>query len=281
MERIYIVNPIAGKNKQTRIMQDISCVCDLKDYPYKIIETTKPGHATELASEFSSKDNVIFSVGGDGTLNEVVNGIKDKSLLGIIPSGSGNDFYKVIKEDTKIIDLGKVNDRYFINIASLGVDANVAYLANYFKSKGYSLPYVRGIIKALIEYSSMETNKGIFSLMAICNGSYYGNGINMAPFANISDGYLDLCTVDELNKIKIISLFAKLMKGTHMEAKEFHKELIESIEVDSQIPLKCNVDGEIIEDCHFKFELADKKVEYYHEEEPMLKKIMSNINRHK
>lgn len=215
MKRIYIVNPVAGKGKTLDTIEEIKAICNKKQYDHDVIYTTKLYSATDLAKEYSYGDNVIFSVGGDGTLNEVVNGIKEANKISIVPCGSGNDFYRSIKDTTEKIDLGKVNDRYFINIASFGIDANVADIANKLKEKGQTNTYIKAILKAIIEYSSLDTNLGLFTLIAVCNGSYYGNGICMAPFANINDDYLDLCKVDDMNRLKMIRLFLKLM-NTHL-----------------------------------------------------------------
>lgn len=277
MKRVYIVNPTSGDKKSDNIMNSVKQVCDKKEYDYEIISTKNPKHAIEIAENYSDGNNVIFSVGGDGTLNEVINGLKDNSNLSIIPCGSGNDFYKSINENTNKIDLGQVNDRYFINIASLGIDANVAYLANRLKDKGSSNPYIKAIVKAISEYSSLDTNLGLFTLIAVCNGSYYGNGFCMAPFADINDGYLDLCTVDDINRLRIINMFLKLSKQKHIYSKTFNSKLIEDIDILSKNFLKCNVDGEIIESDEFNFKVADKRLNYYHEEDGDLKKIIRNL----
>ncbi|NMA66073.1 MAG: diacylglycerol kinase family lipid kinase, partial [Clostridiaceae bacterium] len=140
MHHIFIVNPAAGKGRSLQMIEVIKNRFKNFNQTYEIKVTEAPGHAKELAYDSAKNNDLvrIYSVGGDGTLNEVVNGIAGSNAeLGIIPCGSGNDairsIYK-IKDPVKLIDmlpvcpsasvdLGKLNDRYFINIASIGFDA--------------------------------------------------------------------------------------------------------------------------------------------------------------
>jgi len=143
MKRIFVVNPNAGKGQTIKIIKTIIQICDSENVNYEVYFTKYRGDATQFVKNRAKQEscNIIYSVGGDGTLNEVINGIVDSNaLLSIIPAGTGNDFYKCIDKDTKKIDLGIVNDRYFINIASIGADANVANNANIVKDKYSFIP---------------------------------------------------------------------------------------------------------------------------------------------
>lgn len=111
MKYVFIINPASGKTDYDKIKQNI--MKTLENENYEIYETKAPKEATEIASRFKNEeDTIVYSVGGDGTLNEVVNGIaKGKCKLGIIPTGSGNDFYRTLKEaqtENVRLDLGKV-----------------------------------------------------------------------------------------------------------------------------------------------------------------------------
>ena len=276
MKRIYIVNEKSGKNKALNVMKQIKEVCDEEKLDYEIISTKSKLDATNITKHYDDLNNVIFSVGGDGTLNEVVNGI-DKSKLGIIPVGTGNDFYRSVSNTTDKIDLGKVNDRYFINTAALGIDAYVADVANTYKDKGYNNAYIRGIIKALKEYKNIVLNNEEILLLTICNGKYYGNGFNIAPFAKINDGYLDLCRVNDINILKLASLLLKLTKATHVNDDKFIHKRIKEFKIESETPLLCNIDGESIYDYKYNFEILENKIVYFNETNPKIKKIIHDI----
>ena len=130
MKHIFIVNPISGKGNALKIADKIKKVCEKKGLDYEMYYTEYPGEAKRIAKKYIFSKNIIYSVGGDGTLNEVLNGVVGtKNLLAVVPAGSGNDFYKTlskIDEKTPTIDIGKINNRYFINIVSIGIDAEVA-----------------------------------------------------------------------------------------------------------------------------------------------------------
>ncbi|NMB95836.1 MAG: diacylglycerol kinase family lipid kinase, partial [Clostridiaceae bacterium] len=163
MKHLFIVNPVAGKGKALEYIPEIKRIFAKRKNDIYFIETTeKPGHAIELVKSYVKRDTYrIYSIGGDGTLNEVLNGMAESdSSLAIVPAGSGNDFVKSLEsystfDTTKssllnslidgmetITDIGKINDRFFINISSIGFDANVVYNAAKFKK----IPFVNGLL---------------------------------------------------------------------------------------------------------------------------------------
>ena len=211
----------------------------------------------------------IYSVGGDGTLNEVINGIIDgKSKLGIIPIGSGDDFYKSFKENsTDKIDVGCINNsKYFINIASVGLDANIADNANYLKENNYpnNSVYILSLIKNYFRFKPVETKingkDNTITLLAVCNGMYYDNGFKMAPNANLSDGKFDIYKASDMNKIKLLNVLIKLLKGTHSTDNTIDYSLSDKIKIESEIPLMYNVDGEIIKEKSTEIKLVPKSI---------------------
>ena len=129
MKYIFIVNEVAGKGKYKKIVPNIEKVCKEEKIEYEIRYITEELSGADIAREYKNEENVIYVVGGDGTLTRTLPGIVGtKNKLGVIPSGSGNDTYKAIKvlpEGENVIDLGKINDTYFINVACTGLDAEV------------------------------------------------------------------------------------------------------------------------------------------------------------
>jgi YegS/Rv2252/BmrU family lipid kinase len=257
---------------------------------YKIEITKAPGHGAEIARLASEKGLCrVYSVGGDGTVNEIVNGIAGStSSLAVIPGGSGNDFVRSIgfrpgrrpltlrdREDIlkrtidgteRTIDLASVNGRYFINIASVGFDAQV--LKNTLKLKGKpgvsgSMAYVLGIFTTISDCKNYEFVLDIDGreirrtslLTAVANGRYYGGGMQPAPEAVIDDGRLDICLVGRQTRLRILRLFPKYMKGRHGSIKgvEFFTGSRITITSDSSLPL--NIDGEVLETNRAEFEI--------------------------
>ncbi len=287
MKHIFIVNPKAGKEKSLGLIPFIEEYFKDKDEEFCIRVTEYPGHATELAKEYSSQGKCrIYSIGGDGTVNEIVNGIAgSESVLGVIPTGSGNDFIRsvhtpfeikdmilsTINGEEKSIDLAKVNDKYFINISSIGFDAEVVFNADKFKKvRGItgSMAYVLSIIYTIFIKKVCNINIDIDGkkiklkaiLAAIANGRYYGGGIIPTPDAKLDDGLFDICMVTDLSRIKMLGLFPKYMKGQHAQLKQvsFYKGKKISIESDEDLCL--NIDGEIVTAKTVAFEIIENGI---------------------
>jgi YegS/Rv2252/BmrU family lipid kinase len=292
MKHIFIVNPAAGKGlinggkKLFDLCNEIMNTCNTHNVDYEIKLSEYPGHATELAREYANKYNdcVIYSVGGDGTLNEVVNGIANtNATLGVIPNGSGNDFHRMLTNfNTEIIERTvdgsvdevnyfKVNDKYGINIASIGYDAEVAYnipklkemkiVPNsklYLVSVLYTLSKYRGI-NAKITLNGTTFDKEL-TLLAICNGGYYGNGLHIATKANIYDDLLNICLVDKVNRARIPFLLGKLISEKHEDYPIVHTSYAQKIMVETSKKVACNIDGEIILTDNLEVALAPNKM---------------------
>lgn len=269
MKHIFIVNPSSGKGKALKIINNIEKVCREENFEYQIYITSGPGDATKIAKKFKFSQNIIYSVGGDGTLNEVVNGIVgSKNILGIIPCGSGNDFYKTldkIEDSMPLIDVGKINKKYFINIVSVGIDAEVA--KNVSLMKKFKIPpsqiYNASIVYTFFKYKfknidiEIDAQKvnGKCTILTVCNGKVYGGGYKIAPSALLNDGYFDVYFVDKINKPLIPYLIGLLKKGKHEPHKKVHKSKATRIKFKCCHDLVCNVDGEIIIDNNFDIKL--------------------------
>ena len=271
MYHIFIVNPTAGNNNGLKVGKAIEEFCEINHIEYDVIYTTSKEEIAGMVKQYSfSKDVVIYSVGGDGTLNEVVNAMNGtRASLSVIPAGTGNDFYKSLKDFYgDKIDLGKVNDRYFINIASIGLDAEVADGANKLKSKKLpnKLIYILSLIKTFFTYRNInisvdgvKMNSTIFTL---CNGRYYGGGFEIAPKARLNNGKFDVIEVESINKLKMINLMFKLLKGKHLESPHVNLYNSSKINIKSDVPITCNIDGEIIKDTSFDFSIEREAIKY-------------------
>ena len=289
MKHFFIVNPVAGKGKAMKLVPDIIEQCKARNYNYNIVDTGYPGHATEIAKQASdTKACRIYSVGGDGTLNEVLNGIAgSSSVLGVIPCGSGNDFIKSIIGSTipdniltatiegkeKLIDYASVNNKYFVNISSVGFDAEVAYQTGHFKKLPLisgKMAYILGILTTILICKNHhmelkldnETISGKSLLIAAGIGKYYGGGIFALPDAEIDDGLFDICHVDAMSRFKILRLFPQYMKGLHGNIKGVHLFKSKRVEIRSENPIPLNRDGEIILTDKAVFEIFPKSLPF-------------------
>lgn len=289
MKHIFIVNPISGQGRAFRMIDNIHRVCQEEKLDYEVIFTRKPHDATDIVKNYKKGDNVIYSVGGDGTLNEVVNGIVGtKNKLAIIPGGSGNDFYSSLKDiDEKEfkVDIGKVNDRYFINVVSVGIDAEIGDNALLMKKKRiprtqiYNASIVYTFFKFKFKNIEFKLNntkmKGQYTMVTIMNGREYGGGYKIAPTADIRDGLFDIYFIDKISKAIIPGLILKLKKSTHEESPHVHKRLSNKISFKSEKPIICGVDGETLYGTKFYIKLLKNKITIY-QDKSLIKKILED-----
>ncbi len=274
MKHIFIINPAAGKGKSVELIPFIQEYFKNRDQEDFIVEVTRhPGHAAELARKYSQGEPCrIYSIGGDGTVNEIVNGMAGSSAaLGVIPTGSGNDFIRSLHSETEVntiitrtiegieksMDLARVNDKYFVNISSIGFDANVVYNAELFKKKPGitgSMAYLLSIIYTVFKHKICHIEVHIDGektdmkalLVAVANGRYYGGGMMPAPDARLDDGLLDVCLVSEVSRLEILSLFPKYMKGRHGVIKQVSFKKCQRVKILSDEEFCLNIDGEIV-----------------------------------
>ena len=236
-----IVNPISGKGRGEKLLHSLRKYVNPPSVNLEIIKTDFPLHATIIAKDLSNKYDRIIIAGGDGTLNEFINGfdLKSNALLGLLPIGSGNDFAlslnkgkyelnlfleqffekdpKILEVDIGSIELYKVNGniikKRFINSLGIGFDAKVAYLNQSNKILSGSLSYITAIIRAFLKFNLIDfkiningkyLNKSAL-FCSIGNGESVGGGLYLMPGAVISDGILDLSIVDLRSRLKLIS----------------------------------------------------------------------------
>lgn len=286
MKYVFIINPASGKTDYDKIKQNI--MKTLENENYEIYETKAPKEATEIASRFKNEENtIVYSVGGDGTLNEVVNGIaKGKCKLGIIPTGSGNDFYRTLKEaqtENVRLDLGKVNGRYFINIASVGMDAETCNNANKIKSKiklhsSYYLALIHTFLTFKSKSLKLKIDKNVYAgdyiIAAICNGKYYGGGFKIAPVASFDDNQFDIYLVSKASKFKLIKILLALLKSEHEKYNEVRKYTGKNITITTENNLIVNIDGEITISKNIEIEMIEDALIIYNNNE-LVQKIMN------
>ena len=281
MKYIFIINAIAGRGRYKKILPNIERICKERDIEYEIRYISEEKDGSQIALEYKDEENVIYVVGGDGTITKSIAGIVGtKNKLGVIPSGSGNDTYRTIKMlpkgETKI-DLAKINDTYFINVACTGVDAEVAN--NLDKLKETKIPtsqlYNASIIYTFVKFkhkrmklhTSIKDIDSKYTILSICNGAYYGGGFNIAPKAELTDGLLDIYYGEKMSKIEMIPLLLKMKKGKHEGKRKIHKFRTDHVEIDFEEEITFNVDGEKVTNNHFTIDILPKVLNVYNDDE--------------
>lgn len=281
MKYIFIVNQGAGKGKCNKIIPEIEEECKKRNWEYEIRYISKEKSGYDIAMEYKDGENVIYVVGGDGTLAVTLPGlIGTKNKLGVIPAGSGNDTYRTIKtmeNGEHLIDLGKINDKYFINVACTGIDAEVGNNIDKFRgtivptSQLYNVSIIYTFVTFKCKKIKIKTNiKNIedkYTILSICNGSYYGGGFKIAPKSRLTDGLLDVYYAEKMPKIKMIPLILKLKKGKHEGKRRIHKFRTNHIELELEDEITFNVDGEKLTDRKFVIDVLPKAITLYNDKE--------------
>jgi len=274
MQTCFILNPVAGKGRSLKAMEKAAAVFDSRNAKYEIRRTEGPGDAIRLA-EKTAKDgfDLVVSVGGDGTVCEVAQGILGKDVaMGIIPGGTGNDYRRClgIPKDpaaaarvlldgrARAVDCMQVDEFIGLNISTVGFDSEVTRNAPKFaRFKGAS--YFLSVLYSVPRYKSPDLSVtlddgtvffGPRFLVAAGNGTHYGGGIKVLPDSDPADGLLDLCIIDSVDLPKdYFTLFPKIIKGTYKLANrsEIHCLRVRSLTIESETPLALNIDGTLFE----------------------------------
>ncbi len=238
---LFIINPISGIGKQQIVEKLLAKELDTSKFDYEISYTKYPKHAIEISKNATNQYDAVVAVGGDGSVNEVCNGlVGSKTVLGVLPVGSGNGFAHYMKistnltkaihqiNDFKIKDIDSISfgDRNYINVAGVGFDAEVSHRFAEYGKRGF-FSYVKVINRVVYTYKpkyyhivvdGVEIKQRAFSI-SFANSSEFGNHAHVAPLAVIDDGFIDVC---------IVSPFPKLMLPImviHMYIKTLHKSI--------------------------------------------------------
>ena len=282
-----ILNPVAGKKKALKNLEIVERILKERNLEYAVHQSAAERDAEAIARELTTHgETELIVIGGDGTLHEVLNGIADPTQcrLGLIPSGTGNDFAEKagIAFDTEtavknILD-GQARDTdYFevggvrcMNVAGFGIDVDVLERCKRGKMKGKP-KYLLSLIQSLfsfkgisIEMQNGEDKKEYCALIAaVCNGSQFGGGIQICPTAVVDDGKMNVIVVDDIKGVfKIIKAFMILMKGGILEYPKTTSFLCEKIRFVPKKPCTVQLDGELYKELDFDVTLC-KGLKFY------------------
>ncbi len=293
-----IVNPNAGKRIGEKDWLQIARLLTQAGIDYTNVFTDAPNHAVKLAEKYiESGYRKIIVVGGDGTLNEVINGIisqrrfaPDEVMVAMIPVGTGNDWCRTFnipngyEEAIKVIstcktarqDVGRIKyqlngkecTRYFLNMAGLGFDGAVAQKTNKLKAQGKGGPfsYLINLFTTLLSHKSTFTkividNKPIEEdafTISIAIGQYNGGGMKQAPQAITDDGLFDITIIRNVSKMTVIRNIRKLYDGSYVTLKQVKQFRGRVVRIEAQPPLIMEADGESLGSTPMTFEIMPR-----------------------
>ncbi len=282
MELFFVVNPTAGSGRAKERWKDVEKFLIENEIPYDVAFTKRRGHGILLSKKASENGyKAIFAVGGDGTVNEVANGIlmSGKSpFFGVIPAGSGNDFAKSLGIGSEIeyllnpmkreIDVALLRHgrkkRFFVNMSGMGFDSYVTENL-IFKGLGGTIPYFTSVLISLFRYKSKHTiikhDKGEFEqesfMISVANGTYVGGGMKISPFSKMDDGYLDVVIIPKLSAIDVLRYLPKTYNGGHINYPKIQILRTKKISVEADDML-VHVEGDVVAKAPVEIEIIER-----------------------
>jgi YegS/Rv2252/BmrU family lipid kinase len=272
--------------------------------PFHAELTEYPGHASEIARKALGDGFRYFvAVGGDGTVHEVVNGLVVEQrvpadvTLSIIPGGTGSDFVRVLgiprdptqachamlghassptdggtEQRTRTTDIGEIeclrdgkpHTRYFVNVAGLGFDGEVAVRMNHMRKRiGGTLPYLSNLVLTLFSYANKDVQltvdgqplDGRMNSVVICNGQYFGGGMWIGPHAAADDGIFDVVLLKDLNKVEFLLNVPRVYKGTHLTHPKAQSLQGREVHVEAKQRMFIQAEGELVGEAPATFRL--------------------------
>jgi diacylglycerol kinase (ATP) len=297
MKSRLIVNPVAGSDSAPSYLKKINEGLRQAFDDLDIFMTIGPGDAARAGEEAAREDcEVVFVAGGDGTLNEVLNGVaragRDFSeiIFGVIPMGTGNDFASAIgisedvdraietlvKGNVIEVDIGLLNDRHFVNVSAGGFIAEVSHaVGEGLKNVAGKLAYLIGGAQVLFEHEGIDTTikyltsdgfkeeKKSISIFAACNSRQVGGGRLIAPHAIIDDGLLDICLIEAMPWMDFVSLLTRISGGDHLEDEGVTYFRTSELSLSFDREIKVNTDGEVLQTRNCNYRVMQKAARFF------------------
>lgn len=294
MKHLFIINPAAGsRDHTTEYSAAIRTACDARRLNYEIRVSMGPGDCARIAREAASSGAEIrlYACGGDGTLNEVVNGVAGfpNAAVTVYSGGSGNDFVKIFDDPKAFFDLDRlldaresefdlirVNDDYSLNICSVGLDARIGTDVSNYKRfpllqgfRAYVISTFVNVLRGIGEHYVVNINGERIdaeqTMICVCNGRFYGGGFNPVPEANPSDGLLEVLVVKKVRRLQVPGVVGKYKAGKYRELSDLIRHIRTNrltIHADHTTPI--NLDGEIRLAQNIEISVAPERIRFFH-----------------
>ena len=294
MKHLFIINPAAGSRNQTEIYRKkIAEACEGNGIDYSVEISAAPGQCQKIARRAaeSGEEYRIYACGGDGTLNEVVNGAAGFSNVAVttFAGGSGNDFARMFNEPEAFRDLERLldaeetefdlircNDDFSLNICSVGLDARIGTdVANYKRLpllsgfRAYAVSSLVNTIRGVSEHYVVEINGERIdakqTLMCACNGRFYGGGFNPVPDADPTDGKLEVLLVKKVSRLQVLGIIGKYKNGQYKKYPKLIRHLsTDHMRIICDKPTSINLDGELRTAEVVDIRLAEEKLRFFY-----------------
>ncbi|MDA1063810.1 MAG: diacylglycerol kinase family lipid kinase [Proteobacteria bacterium] len=275
------LNPTAGRGRAGKRLSRIEQLFSEHGVSVSAVRSRASGDIeAQVTEHINAGARQVIVAGGDGSIHETVNGLLRASTgasLGVIPSGTGNDFAKACNitldweqatrqlaermaagRPTRKIDVGRMNDRYFANSLGIGFEAKVTRVARAYQWPIGDLVYLLAILRCLADgVATPELSividpddaaplwRGPVTFASVSNGAWVGGMFHMAPMALNADGELDLLIAAPVSRRRALALLPKLLRAAHMQEPEISHHVVQKIIVTAATPVESHLDGEV------------------------------------
>ena len=268
-----LVNPSAGGGKAARVLPEVEAELRRLGVSFRTETTQSLPHAAELTQAAAEKGEAIVTLSGDGLVGHVVGVLRevDDALLGVLPGGRGNDFARVLGipleavpacaviagGEVRALDIGDVDGRSFIGIASLGFDSDANRIANESPPWMGQAVYAYAALRALMGWKpatfTLDADGRSHTVrgwsVGAANSKAYGGGMYAAPDAELDDGLLDVVTCGEISKVHFLTrILPRIFKGTHVQDPAVEQFRTASVRISADRPFTVYADGDPIAD---------------------------------
>jgi diacylglycerol kinase (ATP) len=273
---VFVVNPASGNGAAARTWPRMRALAAAQGLDGDALVTEAPGHAAELARQAAEDGaRLVVAVGGDGTINEVVNGLLESESseveLAVLPQGTGDDFARTFGIPTnpelavavaaagaaRPVDVGRASfvggERYFANFAGAGISGAIAQRgARTSRRLGAKAAYMWATVTVFVRWSSVpmriqlddETREGAMYEVVVSNGKYAAGGMKIAPDASPDDGQFDAVLIGDVSKADFVTTFPKIYRGRHTTHPKVEVVRATTVAVDASEALPVVLDGE-------------------------------------
>ena len=278
-----ILNPIAGRGRGAKYKEPLLAALRASGVEFDVAVTGQHGAGRILAKQAVAEGfDTIIAAGGDGTVNEVVNGLAGgPAALGVLPLGTGNDFAammgmsknplqaleQILRGRSLPVDLCRVNDRFFASTVGAGYDGEVTFAANHkFKRMRGMIVYILAVFSTVFAFRPRKVRLTIdgesveqeITLIAVANSRTYGGGMCVAPNAVADDGLFEICLADKMGPARIMMMLPRFIKGNHLSMREVTISRGREITLECAEPLYYQIDGEVLQDSRLAFRLIPR-----------------------
>ncbi len=268
---LVIVNPAAGGGRARKVLPELEAALRARGLDYRIVLTTSMDHGREEALQAAAAGEVPVVMSGDGLIGQIGGALAGGDVpMGMIPGGRGNDLARVLGIPTEIpgavdllaaaptraIDVGEVNGRRFLGVASCGFDSEANRIANQARLVKGNLVYLYAALRALAAWKParfelvLDGDHCVFTgySVAAANSKAFGGGMFIAPDAELDDGMLDVVWVSQVAKLRYLANLPKVFKGRHVDSEEVTVLRAAEVTVSADRPFAVYADGDHLAD---------------------------------